>query len=266
MARVSLGFFLESRDWVDFGGNLTWWLLSRHYWEWIIGELSVGHHSEAPSEGDSTQMPNSMSHSLYSSEFFPKSYLKSLLSALPWDRWFELQSKSASCFTGLIHKLLWWNGLLWWLSGKEHACQWGRHRFNPWVKKILWRRKWQPTPVFQAVFCLGNPMDRVALWATVHGVAKSQTWLSDSAHTHIMNVGPRLHHLIHMRNPGPREVCYLAMILQLVTGKSWVSTPVFRVTNSGLFCSPLPRVCFYWVCVQRWPRILGPSEDQVQKL
>ena len=23
-----------------------------------------------------------------------------------------------------------------------------RRRFNPWVKKILWRRKWQPTPVF----------------------------------------------------------------------------------------------------------------------
>ena len=20
--------------------------------------------------------------------------------------------------------------------------------FNPWVRKILWRRKWQPTPVF----------------------------------------------------------------------------------------------------------------------
>ena len=23
-----------------------------------------------------------------------------------------------------------------------------RCRFNPWVRKILWRRKWQPTPVF----------------------------------------------------------------------------------------------------------------------
>ena len=25
------------------------------------------------------------------------------------------------------------------------AC--GRHGFIPWVGKILWRRKWQPTPV-----------------------------------------------------------------------------------------------------------------------
>ena len=23
-----------------------------------------------------------------------------------------------------------------------------RHRFHPWVRKIPWRRKWQPTPVF----------------------------------------------------------------------------------------------------------------------
>ena len=30
--------------------------------------------------------------------------------------------------------------------------------------------------------CLGNPMDRGAWWATVHGVAKNQTWLSDWAH------------------------------------------------------------------------------------
>ena len=27
--------------------------------------------------------------------------------------------------------------------------------------------------------CLGNPMDRRAWWATVHGVAKDQTWLSE---------------------------------------------------------------------------------------
>ena len=31
------------------------------------------------------------------------------------------------------------------LSGKEFACNVGWH---PWVGKILWKRKWQPTPVF----------------------------------------------------------------------------------------------------------------------
>ena len=41
-------------------------------------------------------------------------------------------------------------GLPRWLSGKESACQCRkrrRHEINPWVGKIPWRRKWQPTPV-----------------------------------------------------------------------------------------------------------------------
>ena len=36
-------------------------------------------------------------------------------------------------------------------SSKEPTCQYRRHkrrRFDPWVRKIPWRRKWQPTPVF----------------------------------------------------------------------------------------------------------------------
>ena len=42
-------------------------------------------------------------------------------------------------------------GLPRWLNGKESACRCSRHRrcgFSPWVGKIPWRRKWQPTPVF----------------------------------------------------------------------------------------------------------------------
>ena len=38
-------------------------------------------------------------------------------------------------------------GLPWWLSGRESACQCRRCGFNPWVRKIPWRRKWQLTPV-----------------------------------------------------------------------------------------------------------------------
>ena len=37
-------------------------------------------------------------------------------------------------------------GLSWLLSGKESACQCRRCEFNPWVGKIPWKRKWQPTP------------------------------------------------------------------------------------------------------------------------
>ena len=39
-------------------------------------------------------------------------------------------------------------GLPWWFSGKESTCPHRRHRLDPWVGKIPWRRKWQPTPVF----------------------------------------------------------------------------------------------------------------------
>ena len=42
-------------------------------------------------------------------------------------------------------------GLRRWLSGIESTCQYRkcrRHGFNSRVRKIPWRRKWQPTPVF----------------------------------------------------------------------------------------------------------------------
>ena len=48
-----------------------------------------------------------------------------------------------------------------------------RHEFDPWVRKIPWRRKWQPTPMF-----LPGKSHRGAWWVTVHGVAKSRTRLA----------------------------------------------------------------------------------------
>ena len=41
-----------------------------------------------------------------------------------------------------------YSGLPRWPSGEETACQYRRHRFNPWIRKIPWRRKWRPTAVF----------------------------------------------------------------------------------------------------------------------
>ena len=55
-------------------------------------------------------------------------------------------------------------GLHWWLSGKETTYQYRRHQFHPWVRKIPWRRKWQPTPVFLP--------SGGAWWAAVLEVAK----------------------------------------------------------------------------------------------
>ena len=47
--------------------------------------------------------------------------------------------------------LIRWKGFLQWLKGEESSCQCRRCRrcaFYPLVRKIPWRRKWQPTPVF----------------------------------------------------------------------------------------------------------------------
>ena len=62
-------------------------------------------------------------------------------------------------------------------SGKDPTCQCRRHKrrgFNHWVRKLPWRGAWQLTPVLPE-----ESHGQRSLWATVHGVAKSQTQLSD---------------------------------------------------------------------------------------
>ena len=66
-----------------------------------------------------------------------------------------------------------------WCFGKELACQRRRHYrfgFNPWVKKIPWRRKWQHTPVFLSGKAHGQrSLVGYSQWgpssSSVHGVA-----------------------------------------------------------------------------------------------
>ena len=53
-------------------------------------------------------------------------------------------------------------------SMQQHLCL-----FYPWIKKIPWRREWQPTPVF-----LPGEFHRQR---SLTGVAKSWTWLSKQA-------------------------------------------------------------------------------------
>ena len=72
-----------------------------------------------------------------------------------------------------------------WCNDKESVCQHKkRYGFSPWVKKIPWSRKWQPTPVLFCFFFLENSMDIGAWQDTVHGVTKSRTWLSRQTDTY----------------------------------------------------------------------------------
>ena len=66
---------------------------------------------------------------------------------------------------------------------KEPTCQCRRHkkcRFDPWVKKIPWRKAWHPTPLF-----LPGESHRQRRSAAVHGVAQSRTRSKQlSTHAH----------------------------------------------------------------------------------
>ena len=70
-------------------------------------------------------------------------------------------------------------GLPWWLSHRESTCQCWRSGFELWVGKITAEGNGNPLQYSH----LGNPMDRGAWWAAVHGVAKGQIQLSDQITT-----------------------------------------------------------------------------------
>ena len=88
--------------------------------------------------------------------------------------WSGVPLPSPICTSNIYKKL-------WAFNGASLVVQWSRthlsmqemHRrpgFNPWVRKIPWRRKWQPT----LVFLPGESQGQMSL----HGGAKSRTQLS----------------------------------------------------------------------------------------
>ena len=73
----------------------------------------------------------------------------------------------------------------WWLSGKEPTCQCRGPRFNPWVGKIPWRRKWQSTPVFLPGESYGQ---RSLACYSPRGRKESDTTERLHTHTHTRNL------------------------------------------------------------------------------
>ena len=76
------------------------------------------------------------------------------------------------------------------MSGASQVVQWvknppanagdtSRHKFDPWVRKILWRKARHPLQYSH----LENPMDRGARWAPACRVAESDmTKVTEHAH------------------------------------------------------------------------------------
>ena len=162
-----------------------------------------------------------------------------------------------------------WDLLPWWLRRWSVCSQCGRPGFNPWVGKIPWRRKWQPTPVF----CLENPRDRGAWRATVHVVTKSRTRLSDFTFF-LSFLSPHL-------DAGCYKVCLTLVTdlqgncnfgrsggpLRFPAGASWVGPgnpcgPVSTPVAGGLHLGPPgpPFILQGWVLerLQAGPRPTGP--------
>ena len=74
--------------------------------------------------------------------------------------------------------------LPWWLRWQRICLQCGRPRFNPWVGKIPWRGKWQPTPVLLPGKSHGlRSLVDYSPWGRRHGHDWA-TSLSLSWHTH----------------------------------------------------------------------------------
>ena len=74
-------------------------------------------------------------------------------------------------------------GFPWWLSSKESACSAGDAGGTGSIPG-LGRFPGEGNGYPLQYSCLDNPMDRGARWATVHGIAESQTCFSDQIHMH----------------------------------------------------------------------------------
>ena len=67
-----------------------------------------------------------------------------------------------------------------WLSGKEPTCQRTGRGFSPWVRKISWRRKWRPSPVFLPGKFRGQ---RSLVGYSPRGHRVRQDWVTEHGHT-----------------------------------------------------------------------------------
>ena len=89
------------------------------------------------------------------------------------------------------------------ISGKEPACQCGRHGFDPWVRKIPWRRKWQPA----TYSCLENPMGREA-WRAYSPWGRKRV-RHNWSHTHMPHEVKADAFLLMIKPLKPRKMSYI---------------------------------------------------------
>ena len=91
--------------------------------------------------------------------------------------------------------------------------------------------------------CLENPMDGGAWWATIHGVAKSLTWLSDftfTFHFHALEKEMATHFsVLAWRIPGTVEPGGLPSMGSHRVGHDWSDLAVAAIGYSIYLTSPI---------------------------
>ena len=113
-------------------------------------------------------------------------------------------------------------GLIWWLSGKESACQSKRPSFDPWVRKIYCRRKWQPILVFLPEKFHGQrSLADYSSWVEL----QSQTRLSNWAHSGLLRELKELLKLSH------KKPFFGRSFLDIIT--RWMTLNNRKLTSSG---------------------------------
>ena len=139
---------------------LYFWLISTQGDMGPVGPQGLMGIPGIGSQGE--QVIDAFSLSLSCRTFWPK----------PGVHWRPVRQTAISTFDSGIAMLL--------VQRVKRLLQCRRPGFHPWVGKIPWRRKWQPTPVLLPRKSHGW---RSLGQATVHGVTKSQTRLSDFTFT-----------------------------------------------------------------------------------
>ena len=111
-----------------------------------------------------------------------------IISGFPFQPW---DSSMSHCISSLSILCIFpcMNTFIYHILLKESACKsrrWERHEFNPWVRKISWRRKWQSTPVLLPGRSHGQrSLAGYSLW----GCKESDTTERMCARTHRHTIG-----------------------------------------------------------------------------
>ena len=147
----------------------------------------------------------------------------------------------------------------------KNCLQCRRPGFCPWVRKILWRRKWQPTPVFlpgefygQRSLVVYSPWSGKELdmteWLTLHITTTSYNWSVDFSNTiniipspYVMNSEIFCSSLAWPCLPKPCHV--LPLLLSPLLFPSLVSPPSSFPTLPSHYIPPhfiLSHIRLYW--------------------